>query len=114
MIKGPVLLELGMSADVTAATSSYMILFTSLSSSIQYIVIGKLPWDYGVVLFFIGVIASFIGQTVLNMIVARYNKKAYIIFVIAFVIGTSAVLLVVTEGLAFFTTGGNNNFSWIC
>jgi uncharacterized membrane protein YfcA len=114
MIKGPVLLELGMSADVTAATSSYMILFTSMSSSIQYIIVGKLPWDYGVVLFFLGVVASFAGQSALNWLVARYNKKSYIIFVIAFVIGTSAVLLIITEGISFFTTGGNNHFSWIC
>ena len=51
------------------------------------------------VLFLIGVSASFIGQTVLNLIVEKYNKKSYIVFVIAFVIGTSAVLLTITEGI---------------
>jgi len=114
LIKGPVLLELGMSADVTAATSSYMILFTSMSSSLQYVILKQLPWDYGSALFILGLAASFVGQTVLNWVVKRYNKKSYIIFVIAFVIGSSAILLILTEGVTFFTMGGNNKFSWIC
>jgi len=114
LIKGPVLLELGISPEVTAATSSYMILFTSVSSSIQYAVAGKLPWDYGTALFVVGVFASFLGQSALNWLVKHYKRKSYIIFVIAFVIGTSAALLIVTEGFQFFTTGGNNHFSWIC
>lgn len=72
-----------------------------MSSSIQYITLGKLPWDYGTALFLLGVCASFAGQTTLNWLVKRYNKKSYIIFVIAFVIGTSAIMLAVTEGMGF-------------
>lgn len=54
-------------------------LFTSVSASIQYIIIGNVMWDYGVALFIIGVLASFAGQTLLNWIVATYKRKSYIV-----------------------------------
>lgn len=114
LIKGPVLLELGISPDVTAATSSYMILFTSLSSSIQYILLGKLVWDYGLVLFILGLMASFLGQTFLNYLVHKYGRKSYIIFSVAFVIATSTLLLVITEAVDLFKAGGNHGFVWVC
>lgn len=114
LIKGPVLIEIGLPPDVVAATSSYMILFTSVSSSIQYILIGKIMWDYGVVLFVIGMVASFVGQTILNWIVGKYARKSFIIFVIALVIGASAVLLVLSEVVQFLQTGGDNSFQWSC
>eukprot|EP01112_Ceratiomyxa_fruticulosa_P018429 TRINITY_DN5880_c0_g1_i1.p1 TRINITY_DN5880_c0_g1~~TRINITY_DN5880_c0_g1_i1.p1 ORF type:complete len:511 (-),score=57.15 TRINITY_DN5880_c0_g1_i1:88-1620(-) len=114
LIKAPVLLELGLSPDVTAATSSYMILFTSLSSSIQYLLLGRLILDYGLIFFFIGIVASFFGQTALNWMVSKYNRKSYIIFVIAAVIGLSTLLLMVTEVLSFIGSGGSDKFTWIC
>jgi len=114
IIKGPVLIELGLPPEVVAATSAYMIIFTSLSASVQYIIIGSVMYDYGVVLFFIGLIAAFAGQTSLNWMVAKYKKKSYIIFVIAMVIGTSAILLVVSEVIQFATEGGDDSFHWAC
>eukprot|EP00026_Physarum_polycephalum_P007771 Phypoly_transcript_07837.p1 GENE.Phypoly_transcript_07837~~Phypoly_transcript_07837.p1 ORF type:complete len:476 (+),score=19.90 Phypoly_transcript_07837:130-1557(+) len=115
LIKGPVLIELGLPPEVVAATSSYMILFTSISASVQYIIIGSVMWDYGAVLFGIGLIASFAGQTLLYWLVERYNRKSYIIFVIAVVIGVSAVLLIVSEVVDFtHSEGGDNRFKWGC
>jgi len=114
LVKGPVLIEIGLPPEVVAATSSYMILFTSISASIQYILIGKIMWDYGIVLFSIGFVASLFGQTALNWLVAKYERKSYIIFVIALVIAVSAVLLVISEVVQFMTMGGSNSFSWTC
>eukprot|EP00026_Physarum_polycephalum_P007587 Phypoly_transcript_07651.p1 GENE.Phypoly_transcript_07651~~Phypoly_transcript_07651.p1 ORF type:complete len:492 (+),score=41.04 Phypoly_transcript_07651:75-1550(+) len=115
IIKGPVLIELGLPPEVVAATSAYMIIFTSISASVQYIIIGSVMYDYGVVLFGIGLVASFVGQTSLNWVVEKYKKKSYIIFVIAAVIGMSAILLVVSEVIQFMSSsGGDDHFRWSC
>ncbi|KYR00255.1 hypothetical protein DLAC_03418 [Tieghemostelium lacteum] len=113
MIKGPVLLQMGLSPDVTAATSSYMILFTSASSAIQYILVGKLRLDYGVVYYFIGFISCFIGTQTLIWVVNKYKRRSYIVFLIGAVIAVSTVLLCVTEGIDFVKYR-NLTFDSIC
>eukprot|EP01133_Synstelium_polycarpum_P012599 gene12599-14785_t len=99
MIKGPVLLQMGLSPDITAATSSFMILFTSASSAIQYILLGKLRLDYGIIFYLIGFVACFVGTQTLIWVVNRFKRRSYIIFLITFVICVSTILLCVTEGI---------------
>ncbi|EGC31962.1 hypothetical protein DICPUDRAFT_89425 [Dictyostelium purpureum] len=113
MIKGPVLLQMGLSPDVTAATSSYMILFTSASSAIQYILVGKLRWDYGIVYYAIGFISCFVGTQTLIWIVKKYQRRSYIVFLIGAVISVSTILLVVTESIDFVKYR-NLSFDSIC
>ncbi|EFA81487.1 hypothetical protein PPL_05475 [Heterostelium album PN500] len=99
MIKGPVLLAMGLSPDIVAATSSFMILFTSASSAFQYILLGKLRLDYGLVYYIIGFAACFVGTQTLIWVVNKYKKRSYIIFLITAIIVISTILLVVTEVL---------------
>ncbi|KAK5575921.1 hypothetical protein RB653_007056 [Dictyostelium firmibasis] len=113
MIKGPVLLQMGLVPDVTAATSSYMILFTSASSAIQYILVGKLRWDYGIVYYVIGFISCFFGTQTLIWIVKKYQRRSYIVFLIGFVITFSTILLVITESIDFVKYR-NLTFDSIC
>ncbi|KAM9983952.1 hypothetical protein ACTFIY_000669 [Dictyostelium cf. discoideum] len=113
MIKGPVLLQMGLVPDVTAATSSYMILFTSASSAIQYILVGKLRWDYGIVYYVIGFVSCFIGTQTLIWIVKKYQRRSYIVFLIGFVITFSTILLVITESIDFVKYR-NLTFDSIC
>ena len=47
MIKSPMLLYLGLDPLVAAATASFMMLFTSSISSIQFVILGTVPFDYG-------------------------------------------------------------------
>ncbi|GAM18396.1 hypothetical protein SAMD00019534_015710 [Acytostelium subglobosum LB1] len=97
MIKGPVLLSMGLSPDIVAATSSFMILFTSASSAFQYILLNKLALDYGLVYYIIGFVACFVGTQTLIWVVKKYKRRSYIIFLISSIIILSTILLVSTE-----------------
>jgi len=99
MILSPVMLELNVIAPVTAATASYMILFTSLSACVQFAVLNRILWDYGGIFTVVGFISAIVGQTVLNWLVAKYNKKSFIVFCIVIIIGLSAILLTVTGSM---------------
>ena len=62
MFKGPILLELGMPVPVQVATTSFMIVFTATSTTMQYLINGFLDpsvaaWYAGV-----GAIGAAIGQ----------------------------------------------------
>ena len=47
LVVGPIFLEMGMVPQVAVATSSYMILFTSFSTTVQFLILG-ISWEnYG-------------------------------------------------------------------
>jgi len=96
MILSPLMLEFKVPPDVTAATSSFMILFTSLSSIIQFIVLGTMIGDYGGWFAFLGLLSSWVGQVVILLLIKKYHRKSPIIFSISIVIGLSTLLLFVT------------------
>jgi uncharacterized membrane protein YfcA len=101
MILSPMMLEMQVLPEIVAATSTYMILFTSLSAVVQFAVLGRIIWDYAGVYCVIGFISAIVGQSVLSYIVKKYNKTSIIIFCIVAVIGCSVILLGVTGIMRF-------------
>jgi len=99
MVLSPVMLDLGVLPSVTAATASYMILFTSIASCVQFAVLDRILWDYGGVFTVLGFFSAFVGQSFLNWLVRKYNKKSYIILFIVIIIGLSTLLLSVSSGM---------------
>jgi len=93
MIFSPLMLEFGILPNVAAATSSFMILFTSVSSCILYIVLGRIPLGYGVFYSILGFVSSFVGQTGLDYLVNKYNRKSYIVFSVVIIITIATILL---------------------
>lgn len=71
---------------------------TSIASAVQFIVLGRLIWDYAIWFSILGFFSSLIGLIGVNKLVKKYNKKSIIVLVIALVISLSTVLLV-TIGL---------------
>jgi uncharacterized membrane protein YfcA len=93
MVLGPLMLQLNVLPEVTAATSSLIIFFSSWLSTIQYLAIGRIDPSYGAIFFVLGMIDSLVGVSVLTHIVHRYNKKSIVIFVIASILVLSLILL---------------------
>jgi uncharacterized membrane protein YfcA len=73
-----------------------MILFTSLSSVIQFIFGGRIEWAYGLVLGTVGVISSAVGQTVIHHVVHKYQKMSILVLTLVGVVIVSSVLLTTT------------------
>lgn len=46
-IMGPFLLEMGMNTASSTATTSFMVLVSSAVTAVQFFILGKIPWDYG-------------------------------------------------------------------
>jgi uncharacterized membrane protein YfcA len=101
MILSPMMLEMQVLPEVVAATSTYMILFTSLSAVVQFAVLGRIIWDYAGVYCVIGFFSAIVGQSLLSYIVKKYNKTSIIVFCIVAVISCSVILLGVTGIMRF-------------
>lgn len=113
MVKGPLLLEMGLLAQVSAATSASMILFTSSATTIQYVVIGALQMDYAIWFGIIGFFAGLTGQYVLGYFVKKYRKTSLVIFLIAIVIGISGLTMGLI-GIRNMMLNGFGEFHSIC
>ena len=97
LVKAPVMLELGMLPTVVAATSTFMIMFTSSSSSLMYLFAGSISWARFVLYFIIGGFGAMAGQLALSAVLKRYKKQ----YIVAFLLGT----LVAVSGVTFFAMG---------
>lgn len=94
MVFGPLMLEFKMLPEVAAATSSFMILFTSIAAIIQYAILGRLILDYSLWFVMLGFVCSFLGQFVLTKVVQKYHKTSLIVLCVSVVIAISMVLLI--------------------
>jgi len=95
VIFGPVMLEFGVLPQVAAATSSFMILFTSLAAIIQYGILGRIVTDFAIWFGIIGFLCSLLGQAFLTRLVRKYHKTSLIVFCISAIIAVSTILLIV-------------------
>ncbi len=76
-----------------------MTLLTSLSATVQYLVLDRIPWDYGLALLLVGAGASLFGQLVILSYAERSSRNSPLVFAMAFINIVSAILLGVTGAL---------------
>jgi len=107
IVKGPLMLELGVLPQVASATSACMILYTAASACSMFYVFGLLKVDYAACAFTLGVLSSIIGQFVMKAVMKRYKRNSVIVFLIGGVVAVSAVFMgiegisnVVEDGIA--------------
>jgi len=92
IIKGPLMLEMGMLPAVSSATSAFMILFTSAAATCQFALMGDLRPNYAMALGLAGFLGTIVGQLVLNALIKRFGRPSLIVLIIAFVIGASTIM----------------------
>ncbi|KNC56363.1 uncharacterized protein AMSG_02333 [Thecamonas trahens ATCC 50062] len=117
MIKGPLLLELGMEPSASTATSGFMIMFTSSATVAQFVVLGQLALPYAAWFAGWGFVAALCGQYLLRAAVARTGTQSLIAFLVAGVIGLSTALLTYTGAVSVvkeLASGASMGFSTPC
>ncbi|EFJ18746.1 hypothetical protein SELMODRAFT_55219, partial [Selaginella moellendorffii] len=93
MLISPILLEMGMPPQVTAATSAFMVFFSSSLSVAQYWLMGRIPVEFA--LWFSGIcfVFSLVGLLVVQRAIQRYGRASIIVFLVTSVMGLSALLM---------------------
>ena len=93
VVKGPLMLEMGVNPLVAAATSATMIFFTSLCAISSYVVLEPIMWDYTIFAFLLGLATTYFGQELGMYFVRRYNRRSLITLSIGAVVAISAILM---------------------
>jgi uncharacterized membrane protein YfcA len=103
MVKGPLMLAMGVLPTVSAASSSVMIFCTSFTATTSNIVFGLLLPDYGLLLFTVGFLSTLLGQMCLSYLMKQSKRNSYIAFSIGFVVLISAILMTFQSILSIIT-----------
>ena len=113
IVKGPLMLAMGVHPKVSSASSACMILFTSFTATTSFVVFGLLISDYAAVSLVIGFVATFFGQVALNYLMKKYQRNSYIAFSIGGVVLLSAFLMTI-QSIVSISEGGGGAPGGVC
>ncbi|KAI9112368.1 hypothetical protein K1719_016565 [Acacia pycnantha] len=93
MLISPLLLQVGIAPEITAATSSFMVLFSSTMSTLQYALMGIQDIKKALILSTISFVASLVGLLVVQRAVRKYKRASFIVFSLSAAMALSTVLM---------------------
>jgi len=114
IVKGPLMLAMGVHPKVSSASSACMILFTSFTATTSFVVFGLLDMEYAPVCLGLGFAATLVGQVGLFYLMERFQRNSYIAFSIGAVVALSAFLMTVQSLLSMVDSGGPRPPSGLC
>ena len=114
LVINPVLIKLNVIPEVAAAISGFVVLFTSLSTTTQFIIAGA--YELKAVIFFLiaSGVGSLIGNMVVTRILARYKRPSLIVWLLFFLLLCSAVVLPLVGGIKIFNQANIFAFGQPC
>ncbi|KAI9908255.1 hypothetical protein PsorP6_004412 [Peronosclerospora sorghi] len=113
MVKSPLLIEMGLLPQVSSATSSSMILFTSSATTVQFMILGTLSVEHALWHGMVGFTAGLLGQLGMSYLIKKYRKSALVILLVAVFIGVCGLVMGVL-GVARISKTGFRGFRSLC
>ncbi|KAJ0967726.1 hypothetical protein J5N97_024643 [Dioscorea zingiberensis] len=97
-ILGPLLLEIGVIPQVASATATFVMMFSSSLSVIEFYFLKRFPIPYALYLITVSVMAGFWGQFFVRKLVKWLKRASIIVFILSAVIFASALTMGVVGG----------------
>lgn len=85
--------------QVTAATCSFMVFFSSIMSAVQYLMLGMGHTDTALILAFVCFVGSLLGLMLVQRAIQQYGRASLIIFSVSIVMALSAVFMTSSEAM---------------
>ena len=114
IVSAPMLLRLGVETQEASFTASFMALFSSIASVIQYLISGKIKWDYAGFYGGVSLISMVIGLKVILAYLKRKNMMYGIVFVLVFMILVATVLNIYSNVKEIVTNEASRSFKSYC
>ncbi|KAL1813257.1 hypothetical protein DCAR_0625558 [Daucus carota subsp. sativus] len=92
-ILGPLLLEIGVIPQVASATATFVMMFSSSLSVVEFYLLKRFPIPFALYLMFISVLAGFWGQLFIRKLIAVLKRASLIVFILSAVIFASALTM---------------------
>ncbi|KAL8094823.1 sulfite exporter TauE/SafE family protein 4-like [Apium graveolens] len=92
-ILGPLLLEIGVMPQVASATATFVMMFSSSLSVVEFYLLKRFPIPFALYLMFVSVLAGFWGQLFIRKLIAVLKRASLIVFILSAVIFASALTM---------------------
>ncbi|KAE8098440.1 hypothetical protein FH972_016505 [Carpinus fangiana] len=92
-ILGPLLLEIGVIPQVASATATFVMMFSSSLSVVEFYLLKRFPIPYAVYLTLVSVCAGFWGQFLIRRMITILRRASLIVFILSGVIFASALTM---------------------
>jgi uncharacterized membrane protein YfcA len=93
IIMGPLLLELNMAPEASQATTAMFVFLSSSLATIQFIVLGKGMPMYAAWFTSWVILSTFVGQTLVDYFLRKYQRSSVIVLSIAGIIAGSLIMM---------------------
>ncbi|XP_059282814.1 sulfite exporter TauE/SafE family protein 2-like [Lycium ferocissimum] len=93
MLISPLLIQVGITPEITAATCSFMVFFSSTMSAVQYLFLGMEHVNTALIFALVCLIASLIGLVVVQRAIEHHGRASLIVFSVGIVMALSTVLI---------------------
>lgn len=93
MLISPLLIQVGITPEVTAATCSFMVFFSSTMSAVQYLFLGMEHVNDALIFAVVCCVASIIGLLVVQRAIEHHGRASLIVFSVGTVMALSTVLM---------------------
>ncbi|KAL2502677.1 Sulfite exporter TauE/SafE family protein [Forsythia ovata] len=92
-ILGPLLLEIGVIPQVASATATFVMMFSSSLSVVEFYLLKRFPIPYALYLMCVSILAGFWGQFFVRKLIAILRRASLIVFILSGVIFASALTM---------------------
>lgn len=93
MLISPLLIQVGIAPEITSATCSFMVFFSSTMSAVEYLLLGMEQVNSSLILSSICFVASLIGLVVVQRAIEKHGRASLIVFSVGTVMALSTVLI---------------------
>ncbi|XP_050379773.1 sulfite exporter TauE/SafE family protein 3-like [Argentina anserina] len=90
---GPIFLEMGIPPQVSSATATFAMTFSSSMSVVEYYLLKRFPVPYALYFAVVTTVSAFAGQHVAGKVVKKLGRASLIIFILAFTVFVSSLTL---------------------
>ncbi|XVE96535.1 hypothetical protein REPUB_Repub02eG0230900 [Reevesia pubescens] len=92
-ILGPLLLEIGVIPQVASATATFVMMFSSSLSVVEFYLLKRFPIPYALYLMGVSILAGFWGQYLVRKVITILKRASIIVFILSGVIFASALTM---------------------
>lgn len=91
MVLGPLMLVMHIDPRVSSATTATMIVLTSSSVAVMFVISGLVPWSYAIFYFFVCLAGALFGKSRIDKYIQRTGRASMLIFILATIIGLATI-----------------------
>ena len=93
VIINPVLIKMGYRPEIAAAISGFVVLFTSSSTTSQFLIAGAFDFQNALTILIISAIGSFLGSFYVGRLIRKYKRPSLLIWILFFLLVLSGLTL---------------------